>query len=274
MSYIIIPTGTLSAGWNVTFAATSGTVYIRKTTKNFTFKRNKIVDLGNLSKDGNYWVDPDQGIVTDDQEVDLGLTIKQNGKDYKVIFTKTNLTAFGLATNETDFGDYFAWAATEPWCTSYKYTSGDKFYPDTWLNGKEKHGYTVSYLSSYDGDVLKPSDDAARVILGGNWQIPSKDIWTALLTCEREWDDKKGYTFKSKSDNGKTLFLPAAGQFRLNMYCELIGTLGRYRTNSITGSRTNSDYLTIQSGSISHSIDSWGDGASIRPVRLEKTTSK
>ncbi|MGN1156501.1 MAG: hypothetical protein ACI4TK_10015, partial [Agathobacter sp.] len=109
--YIIIPAGTLSAGWNVTFAASSGTVYIRKTTKNFTFKRNYIVDLGNLSKDGNYWADSTKGIVDSTQEVDLGLTIKQNGKDYKVIFTKTNLTAFGLAEKETEFGDYFAWAA-------------------------------------------------------------------------------------------------------------------------------------------------------------------
>lgn len=273
--YIIIPTGTLTAGWNVTFAATSGTVYIRKTTKNFTFKRNKIVDLGNLSKDGNYWENPDKGIVTDDQEVDLGLTITQDGKNYKVIFTKTNLTAYGLATNETDFGDYFAWAATEPWCTSYKYTSGETFTPKTWLYGKENHGYTVSYLSSYDGNVVKPSDDAARVILGGNWQIPSQEIWTALLTCEKEWDDKKGYTFKSKSDNGNTLFLPAAGQFYQNMNCESIGTLGCYRTNSTASSNQNSDYLTFQSGSIPQSsIGSWEKGASIRPVRLEKTTSK
>ena len=275
--YIIIPPNCPTKNWYVTFVSSEDSkTYIHKMGKEITIGRNEISNLGSLSKSSTtYWANPDKGIVDSTQEVDLGLTIKQNGKDYKVIFTKTNLTAFGLATNETDFGDYFAWAATEPWCTSYKYTSGDTFTPETWLYGKENHGYTVSYLSSYDGNVLKPSDDAARVILGGNWQIPSQEIWTALLTCEKEWDDKKGYTFKSKSDNGNTLFLPAAGQFYQNMNCESIGTLGCYRTNSTASSNQNSDYLTFQSGSFPQSsIGSWEKGTSIRPVRLDKTTSK
>lgn len=273
--YIIIPTGTLTAGWNVTFAATSGTVYIRKTTKNFTFKRNKIVDLGNLSKDGNYWENPKTGIVDSTQEVDLGLTITQNGTNYKVIFTKTNLTAYGLATNETDFGDYFAWAATEPWCTSYGY-SGGTITPKTWMSGKED-GYTEKNISSYDGSVLNASADAARVILGGNWQIPTTEIFNLLKACTGDWTTKNGVVGYSFKNNKQELFLPAAGIIDEKTF-KFIGTLGNYWSNSLTASKSNAYSLSFDSGDTStplyEALSSKHRGCPIRPVRLEKTTSE
>ncbi|MDY6091853.1 MAG: hypothetical protein SPI57_01515, partial [Prevotella sp.] len=138
---------------------------------------------------GNQY-DAHRGIVKANQEVDLGLKITIDGKKYKVIFAKSNLTATGLAEKETDFGDYFAWAATEPWYTSIT-INGNKVEADGWKDGK-KDGYVETNVPYYDsssssytkykaeGDVLDTEDDAAHRILGGDWQLPTKEIWKAL----------------------------------------------------------------------------------------------
>ena len=58
------------------------------------------------------------GVVEPSQQVDMGV-FNIDGKNYRLIFAKTNLTARGLAKAESDFGDIFSWAAPEPWCTAY-----------------------------------------------------------------------------------------------------------------------------------------------------------
>ena len=77
------------------------------------------MELGDFATNSPFWADKHRGNkVTYEQEVDLGLTITgSDNKKYKVIFANANLTANGLATNE--YGDYFAWGATETWYTSY-----------------------------------------------------------------------------------------------------------------------------------------------------------
>ena len=273
--YITIPPGTLSGGWNITFVSSSDNkIYKRRSNNSITFNRSKTMSLGTFSKDATYWVDSEQGIVSADQEVDLGLEITQDDKKYKVIFAKSNLTTFGLAANESDFGDYFAWGAIEPWCTSYEYSSGDTFIAKTWMKGKEEEGYTKDYVPSYDGNFLKAPDDAARVILGGNWQTPSKEILNLLNKCSCEWttiNNVSGYKF---TNNDNTLFLPAAGQFDKNMYCESVGVLGCYRTNTSNNTNKNSDYFVFQSSSINQISDNWRKGCTIRPVRLVEITTE
>ena len=57
-----------------------------------------IKDFGSFATTGDYWCDAARGAkVRADQEVDLGLTITIGEKNYKVIFTKSNLTKDGLA---------------------------------------------------------------------------------------------------------------------------------------------------------------------------------
>ena len=273
--YIIIPPGCLTKDWLMTYVSSEdGKRYIHKMASNKTIYRNEVSNFGSLSKSSTtYWIDFERGTVTDEQEVDLGLTIMQDGKNYKVIFANSNLTAYGLAANEAGFGDYFAWAATEPWSTGYEYTSGDTFIASTWLYGKEEDGYTKSYISSYDGNVLKDSDDAARDILGGKWQIPTIEILNLLSSCACEWttiNNVAGYKF---TNNGNSIFLPAAGQFDKNMYCESVGVSGYYRVNSTNGDK-KSDYFVLQSNGITQVSDNWGKGCTIRPVRLEEITTE
>lgn len=68
-----------------------------------------------------------------------------------------------------------------------------------------------------DGDALKPEYDAAHVIMGGNWKMPTESNFNELLEgTTNEWVENyqgsgvNGRLFTSKT-NGNTMFIPAAG---------------------------------------------------------------
>ena len=277
--YIAVPPVTLKAGWTIKFTTKDGTkVYSRKGTNDITFTRNKVTNLGEFATTGDYWCDPARGdIVRADQEVDLGLTIDQGGKTYKVIFAKSNLTKDGLAANEYDYGDYFAWGATEPWYHSAT---------ETWKQGKEE-GYTETTAPTLSktynkNDVLSSSDDAARQILGGAWQIPTTEIWVALYEANLNkvyWgpngnlgletiSEIKGMKITRKDDSNTHLFLPAAGYFsgtghlyggRAGSYCS--GT-AYSSTKAYTLEFDDRPSVVKQNRSVRDL------GRSVRPVRL------
>ena len=210
--------------------------------------------------------------VRADQEVDLGLTITIGTKNYKVIFANANLTATGLAENETDYGDYFAWGATEPW-----YSSLDNSLSDCtkWTAAWDKSGsYHRSNCPSYDNDseyvedgVLKKQYDPARQILGGDWQLPTKEIWENLIgVSTKSWDDsKKGYKFEN---NDKTLFLPASGYASITSFYN-VGSDGYYWSGT-TYSSTEAYYFSLYNllGVTTNNRQYRYCGYAVRPMRL------
>ena len=277
--YIVVPTGTLNRMWKITFTADDGKKYTRYCSKPLTIERNKIINLGNFATDSPFWADEHRGNkVTYEQEVDLGLTITgSDNKKYKVIFANANLTANGLATNE--YGDYFAWGATEPWYTSY---TGTNF--NGWKPG-HTNGYANGTAPTFNGkyDKIKDfemSDDPARKILGGDWQIPTKTIWEALkskmnnLTKKGFNSERKGYEFVN---NDQTLFLPAAGYVSRTSFGS-VGSNGYYWSgtaySSTTFPNTKAYYLTLDSKGVA--VD-WNEdryyGCSVRPVRLVEVSA-
>ena len=269
--YIAVPAVTLSANWTLTFV-TENKNYMRQVTKPITFARSKAWNLGTFATDGDYWVGSN-GIVSTDKQVDWGLTIEQCGKTYKVYFAKSNLTATGLAANESDYGDYFAWAATEPW-----YSSATR----TWKEGKSERGYTAVNTPFLEGTSytkyttheknLEASDDAANVILGGDWQIPTQAIWQALVNnlSSKGWDDvRKGYTF---TNNGQTLFLPAAGYINGTLF-DAVGSDGYYWSGTAFWS-PNAYYLLFNSSDVgAQQVWDRYSGYSVRPVRLVEVSA-
>lgn len=262
--YIAVPAVTLSAYWTLTFV-TENKNYMRQVKNLITFARSIALNLGEFTTDGDYWVGSN-GIVGAVKQVDLGLTIEQDGKKYRVIFAKSNLTTTGLAANESDYGDYFAWGAIKPWYSSIDKSSSS--WTATW---EKSGGYTGANDPYYNGtkytagNTLEASDDAANVILGGDWQIPTKAIWEALVKISTKgWDDGRiGYTF---TNNGQTIFLPAAGYVRAKYFSER-GSGARYWSGtaysishayrlSFSDRKLNVDYLDRPYG------------CSVRPVRL------
>ena len=291
--YIAICPQTLS-GFSIRFINSADTkAYTRTSTKNNIFNRSGIRNLGTFKELDDTWTSiiESNGKVKASQQVDLGLTIEQDGKKYRVIFAKSNLTANGLADDETDYGDYFAWGATKPLYTSY---SGTTF--NGWKDGKSG-GYiqantpyfeseTYSYTKyTTAGKTLEDADDAAYVILGGAWQLPTTEIWGALYNANQDkvyWGPNNGdKTLETiseiqgmkitKIDDSKTyIFLPAAGYVH-GTYFQVVGSEFYYwsGTASSTASSNGAYDLTFWNSHVSAGDSSDRHlGFSVRPVRL------
>lgn len=266
--YIAVPAVKLSAYWTLTFV-TENKNYMRQVKNPITFARSIALNLGTFATDGDYWVGSN-GIVTSDKQVDLGLTIEQGGKTYKVYFAKSNLTTTGLAANESDYGDYFAWGAIKPWYTKIDKTSS--IWTATW---EKTDGYTEANAPYYkngsytkyttNGNTLVASDDAANVILGGDWWIPTKAIWEALVNIPTKgWDSEKRYKF---TNNDQTLFLPAAGYVNGTSFS---ANFDGYYWSGTADSSTDAYYLQLYSEGYvkAQSYIVRYKGLSVRPVRL------
>ena len=270
--------------------STDTKAYTKAYTKNvnttFTFYRREIKNLGTFSESGTSWTSTieSNGNVKASQQVDLGLTINQGGKTYKVIFAKSNLTDKGLAEKETDYGDYFAWGAKEPWYSSF---SGNTF---TWKNDKPG-GYTDDNAPYYnngsytkyatDEIPLEASDDAANVILHGDWQLPTKNIWVNLKEACRTMNYSayftpingcKGCQVMRMTGNIQYIFLPAAGHIAQTWF-NSYGSKGYYWSGTASPEKW-AWHLGLDPDKIfNFAIDaqSWSPrcyGYSVRPVRL------
>ena len=280
-----------SSGFSIRFINSADSkAYTRTSTKNNIFNRSGIRNLGTFSESGTSWTSTIEknGNVKASQQVDFGLTIEQDGKKYRVIFAKSNLTANGLADDETDYGDYFAWGATEPWYTSY---SGTTF--NGWKDGKS-YGYYLNNAPYYDiskkkytkyttdGETLKAADDAARKILKDDWQLPTKEIWVALYNANQNkvyWGhngDKtletiseiKGMKISKKDDSNTYIFLPAAGWVNGTKF-ENVGSKFYYWSGTANSTKTSYAYNLSNYGDVFASDYSYRySGFSVRPVRL------
>ena len=270
--YIAISPQTLT-GFSISFHASDEyCVYTRTSTQSNTFNRSKIKDFGTFKKTENgwEWSHTSRGKVDKSQEVDMGV-FNIGGTNYRLIFAKSNLTATGLAASESVNGDYFAWGATETW---YSSISGSQF---TWKNGKKGYlNYNAPFYdssnSSYTkyttaGNTLEAADDAANKILGGDWQIPTQAIWQALVGIKsKNWDsNKKGYKF---TNNGQTIFLPAAGYVSGVTFKEL-SDYGRYWSGT-AGLGSNAYRLSFSSSKLDVNAERFPRhyGCQVRPVRL------
>ena len=280
---IVVPPITLTKGFSISFHASDEyCVYTRTSTQNNTFHRNMFKHIGTFKTTGNEWkwTYNSRGIVKADQELDMG-EFEINGKKYRLIFAKSNLTKDGLATNEYDYGDYFAWGATEPW-----YSSATQ----TWKNDKPG-GYTTANAPYYqgtkyaeDGKNLEAADDAARQILKGDWQIPTKEIWMALEYANHEqvyWGPEGKWTFDQRhgingisivrndgnDGYGKLLFLPAAGYVSRTEFKD-VGSIGYYWSGTAK-SDERAYRLQCQDGHVTHTDNNNRHvGVPVRPVRL------
>lgn len=166
------------------------------------------------------------------------------------------------ATRPEEFGDYFAWGETEPY-----YQDGYAYKADAlWKQGKEDGYHWTSYLwcnGSYDSlnkynnsyssgptidnlTTLTAEDDAASVLMGDGWRMPTRAEWEELLNPQMcIWDCTKikgipGYTVTSYV-TGNYIFLPAAGHRTEQMISnpEDDGTIGYYWSSTLAEDQWN-----------------------------------
>jgi len=126
-----------------------------------------------------------------------------------------------------EYGYYFAWGEIQQKDTyswdSYKYCYNGNEYMLTKYCNNASHGYNNFFD---DLIILEPSDDAAEVIWGAEWRMPTKEEWLEL--CRNTTNHSttqhgiKGNLFTAT--NGNSLFLPSAGSRPDGIYYEVCGS--------------------------------------------------
>ena len=147
----------------------------------------------------------DNGDTVDEHEyVDLGLP---SG----VLWATCNV---GAESPEA-FGDYFAWAETQPKAV---YDWKSYRYGDFCIERYDLTKYCTDSLYGADGfadykSILEPEDDAATVNWGEEWRTPTSEEWEELMqytsAVRTTLNDVGGWLLTA--DNGNAIFLPAAG---------------------------------------------------------------
>ena len=194
-------------------------------------------------------------MVTEYQYVDLGLSVK---------WAKVNVGA----ARAMDPGAFFSWGelATKVNFTAENYK---------WFDENEK---ITKYCSneSYDNPdfltVLETADDAAAMLWGKGWRMPTEEEFSELVNnCSWVWsslDGVKGYKVSSKVPGfeDRYIFLPAAGIS--NDDGTFPGYEGYYWSSTNCGGNNSrqSECLCFKKASFSVDGIVRTVGASIRPV--------
>ena len=276
---IAVLPGTLEQGFTMECVGTDGNELIRSyngTTS--VFSRAAVINMGTASTSegwnfvhecthtyarGAYAPTANNGTGEAGTDwVDLGISV--GGK--KILFATRNLGA----EHEYDYGDYYAWGATEPWCIGYDQngttltaSTAAAYLSRHWQDGKSA-GYTLSKTPFYSGSTytkypdtpatLAAEDDAASVQWGADWRMPTTEEMKALYdNTTNVWTDNynntgiNGLIFTGKGDYANSsLFLPAAGNFNGALYLTG-GSGGRYWSSTLDSS-TRGRILIFSSG--------------------------
>ena len=271
---IAVLPGTLEQGFTMECVGTDGSELTRSYNGSTSvLNRKAVINMGTASV-AQGWTPT----VNGHGYVDLG--IRMDGK--KILFATCNVGA----DSPEEYGDYFAWGATEPYYTGYT-MDGTSVTAPVWKDGKSD-GYSLAnapyyssgtysdaiYTKYTDGDVLAAEDDAASVQWGADWRMPTAeelkalyDNTTSTWTYNYNNTGIKGRIFTGKGNYANSsLFLPAAGGFN-GTSCYTGGSGGNYWSSTL-GSSTGGRSLYFYSDYVNPQLDyDRYFGFSVRAVR-------
>ena len=193
--------------------------------------------------------------------VDLGLS---SG----TLWATTNV---GAETPE-GYGDYYAWGEIVPNKESYTWATTAWVYL---VNGSahfSKYNTDSQYGDIDNKTELDPEDDAAYVNWGPEWRIPTAaQVQELTKQCTWEWTQVNGVNcHKVTGPNGKSIYLPAAGQ-RSAANLSSLGTNGNYWSRDLfvssnTVKPVSAFKLYFSATSKSRISGQRSYGCSVRPV--------
>ena len=217
--------------------------------------------------------------MTDTQETQLAINTEyvDLGLPSGLKWAKCNVGA----EKESDYGIMFAWGQTDNAVATNFVDS--KNYPYSWAtyehcngsyNTLTKYNTSTSYGENPDHiTTLKPVDDAATQIMGGDWRMPTQDEFQELLdNTDKLWttiNGVNGYKFTSNKEGyqNNSIFIPAAG------YCDDgsvygVGNYGYVWSSSLTASNPRNAWcLYFYSGNCGIGYCNRYNGLSVRGVR-------
>lgn len=137
----------------------------------------------------------DQNLIQHPQPIDLGLSVK---------WSSCNL----CADSPEQSGGFFAWGET-----SQKTEYGGANY-SLWVD-VNSDGCMDAEEVGLDFDISGTNYDAAHVILGGEWRMPTRDEVNELCyECKWSWGTKNSVAgMYVTGPNGNSIFLPFAGNY-------------------------------------------------------------
>ncbi len=169
--------------------------------------------------------------------VDLGLPSR-------LLWAKCNLGG----SSEEEYGDFYAWGETSG------FDGLDRLFDWTTYKWCEGTSSSLTKYNSSDGlSQLELEDDAAYVIWGSPWRIPTRKDWEELNNNTTKSYETingiNGYRLTSKL-NSNSIFLPFAGYFEGSEY-KSAGTYANYWTSTLNSTKSQA-YIayTTNSGAI------------------------
>ena len=220
-------------------------------------------------------------------------TVNNNGYDYVDLGLPSGTlwaTCNVGASKPSDAGLYFQWGDTQGYTADQVgIGKGKKQFSIDWIDyyTKEQVGMVKPFtfadykfcingsftnFSKYTtpGETLELEDDAAKILMGGDWHIPTPeqiieliDNTTTSLTVQ---DGVKGRLFTSKSDTSKYIFIPAAGN-AWDGSVRNSGSLGSVWSSMLSTDYAGyGQYLYFYSGGVYLGGDDRCDGVSVRGV--------
>lgn len=186
-----------------------------------------------------------------------------------------------------DYGNYYAWGEIQSkpiykWIT-YKYSNGKRELQLT----KYSHGIYYKYNSNTDNlaideftdnlNTLHSCDDAATINWGDEWCMPTKNQWEELeQNSTSTWTTLNGVNgLLFSSNNGNSLFLPAAGGCVGELDSVKAGIRGNYWSSSLSSRESiYAYYYGFESNQKGIENDNRYYGFSVRPVHSNKTINK
>lgn len=175
-----------------------------------------------LTIDDDEDMTPDPTTLNGYDYVDLGLT---DSEGHAIYWAACNIGA----NNPSEIGLYFAWGET----TGYSAQSNKIWDKEHYKWYDTKTNSLTKYNDADGKKVLDLEDDAAHVMMGGEWRIPTHEEQVMLVeNCNYELVTLNGITgcqFTSKI-NGNSIFLPLAG-FNVDRNLD---TDGHYWSSSVS----------------------------------------
>lgn len=195
-----------------------------------------------------------------DEAVDLGLSVKWRG---------WNLGA----TKPEEYGYYYAWGETEQ---KTEYNSSNYKWMDPESELLTKYNDSTCAFGDPDNKLhMDLEDDAAHVLLGGGWRLPTKAEASELRdNCDFELATLygvRGFMFTSRK-NGNYIFLPGAGM-KIDDHLSLDDSrFGRYWTSDLNADYGYAYFFGFEISAFNQTQNAFTDGwyrvygMTIRPV--------
>jgi len=181
------------------------------------------------------------------------------------------------STSPEGYGDYFAWGETKPktnysWST-YQYCDASESALTKYCNDSDLglEGYSDNKV------LLEVADDAAHVIWGGNWRMPTNEEYSELIqNCSWEWVSVNGVNcYKVTSNiNSNYIYLPASGYYDETTLTGVGSIAEIWSSSSYFENSSDAIYQYFNNTSVDSSYHgSRYVGRTIRPVYSEDASS-